>query len=105
MFRTDKPLDADRIETTTDLGRTGDVTDILLDVVRAVAAETDRGPLEMEPVYDALDPDTIARLADRRRGADSTAADPPVRLRYGSCDVTVAADGSVSASLRRDEMT
>ncbi|QLH77747.1 hypothetical protein HZS55_10735 [Halosimplex rubrum] len=105
MFRTDRLSDADRrerdIETPTDRGPT-DESKALLCVVRAVAAETDLDPLDMEPVFDALDTDTLARVVDRRREVGSTAADSPVRFRYESCDVTVRADGDVTASLRPD---
>lgn len=57
-------------------------------VVDAVARETDRDTLSVEPLYRAVDPDALNDLFARRSDGRPR---PPARIRisYGGCDVWV----------------
>lgn len=55
-------------------------------VVDAVASNTGREPLELPPLYDAIDPDALEALVGRM-------ADGEIVFSYAGCEVTVANDG------------
>ena len=55
-------------------------------VIHTVARETDRDPLELPPLFDAVDPDALDALARTRRGGDVT-------FEYAGQTVTVDCDG------------
>lgn len=103
MYRTDSSDSADGDDTADDHTTRrydGDRT-LLRAVVEAVAAETGRDPLELDPLYDAVDSEALQRVV----GPDGE-GDPPVeqfRFRYEGCDVTVAGDGRVTAVRRERE--
>ncbi|GAA0660482.1 HalOD1 output domain-containing protein [Natronoarchaeum mannanilyticum] len=63
---------------------------------RIVESTTDvagADPLDLPPLYDAVDPDALEALYDRD-GADG----PEVEFTYAGCGVTVRGDGSVSVT-------
>lgn len=66
-------------------------------VVAKVAAATDSDPLELDPLYQSIDPDALDRLF----GGD---ADVPretegfVQFSVSGCEVVVRADGSVGVT-------
>ncbi|WP_306058621.1 HalOD1 output domain-containing protein [Natronococcus wangiae] len=63
-------------------------------VVRAVAAELDADPLEMDRLYEAIDPEGLNALFEpTKRGLER--ATGTVTFRYANCTVTVRADGDV----------
>lgn len=68
-------------------------------VVHAVAAARDVDPLELEPLYDTVDPDALDRLF-----ASSATPDPAVRGRIvfgmAGCEVTVYDDGRIDVDVR-----
>ena len=66
-------------------------------VVAAVAAETGRDPLELEPLYEVFDPDALDALCESREGAASEAS-LCVEFTYAGCAVSVTADGAVDAT-------
>lgn len=67
---------------------------VLQQVVEAVAAETDAGPMELPPLHDVIDPDLLDRLTDH-----PTAADEPVYLRFPYCGCTVLVDSNGTVSI------
>jgi hypothetical protein len=60
-------------------------------VVWAVAAETGRDPLELPPLYEAIDPDALDT-------AFRTLDTGEIAFRYADSDVTVRADQSVEVA-------
>lgn len=66
-------------------------------VVEAVADETGTDPLELDPLYRAVDPDCLDRIF---RGDRSVAGRDARRLEFtfGGCRVIVSGDGSVAVS-------
>lgn len=62
-------------------------------VVTAVAAATNRDPVDLRPLYRAIDPDALDRLL--QSGPDVTARASTCRLefRFEGCDVAVYANG------------
>lgn len=63
-------------------------------VITAVAAVTDADPLEMEPLYETIDPDALDRLC---RPSD---ASPTLQLQFSlaGCRVEVRGDGTVTVT-------
>lgn len=63
-------------------------------VVQAIAARTDEDPLELSPLYEAVDPDALDALfgGPAREGSGSVGK---VRFVYEGYEVTVHADGTV----------
>lgn len=57
-------------------------------VVEAVAAATGADPLEMAPLYDAVDPDALNAILESDAGSR-------VAFEYAGCDVVVSAEGVV----------
>ena len=62
-------------------------------VVSAVAALSGTSPVELEPLYEAVDPDALDSLVDHARRAD--AGDHELWFRYAGYDVGVRSDGRV----------
>jgi hypothetical protein len=58
-------------------------------VVQAVAAARTTDPLELPPLYDAIDPDALGAVVDRMDEGE-------VVFTYAATEVTVTADGSVA---------
>ncbi|WP_436931711.1 HalOD1 output domain-containing protein [Halosimplex halobium] len=92
MHQTDQPTTDD---TTTRRYDDGDRT-LLSAIVEAVAAETGRDPLELDPLYDALDAAALERVVAPDRDTGSLAG--RLRFRFESCEVTVTGDGRVTAA-------
>lgn len=65
-------------------------------VVTAVAAATEKGVEELEPLYYSVDPDALNDLFAASRG------DLEVEFTYEGVDVTVEPDGSVTVTDRDD---
>ncbi|WP_415381252.1 HalOD1 output domain-containing protein [Halosimplex sp. TS25] len=80
----------------------GDDHTLLRAVVEAVATETGRRPIELDPLYDALDTEALERVVSP--GGDATPPAGRLRFRYESCDVTVTGDGRVIAAYRESEV-
>jgi hypothetical protein len=57
-------------------------------VVRAVAALTDARPLDLEPLYDAVDPDHLDGLFGRA-GDDTARTEHSITFTYGGREITV----------------
>ena len=81
------------IETSPDAAERDSQTTALEQIVDEVADTTGADPLELPPLYEAVDPEAIEALTEHA-GADS---DLRVEFSYADCTVTVRADGSVSA--------
>lgn len=71
---------------------TPDVTEA---VVLAVADAADADPLEIEPLYDAVDPDALTRLVDHA-GERSGSSDLTMTFTMHGLPVRVDGDGSVT---------
>lgn len=61
-------------------------------VIEAVAAATDENPLEMAPLYDAVDPDALDALL----GDDAAVG---VEFAYAGCEVAIGRDGAVAVEV------
>ncbi|WP_433631726.1 HalOD1 output domain-containing protein [Halomicrococcus sp. NG-SE-24] len=60
-------------------------------VVNAVAAYTNRSPIDLDPLYDVVDPDHLDGLFGKR-GPESSRAGGSFVLLFGGCEVTVTRD-------------
>lgn len=58
-------------------------------LVQAVATATDTDPLELPPLYDAVDPDALDAMVEGM-------ADGRVSFTYAGCEITVTAEGAIS---------
>lgn len=67
----------------------GDADRIILDVVTAVAEENGVEPMDLGPLYEAIDPDYLVSFVE---DADETAR---TTFEFGGMDVSVSGDGSV----------
>ena len=61
-------------------------------IVRAVSAVTDVRPLELDPLYETIDPDALNRLFDRPENDDSLS----LEFEIDDCSVIVTGDGRLS---------
>ena len=65
-------------------------------VILAVSEATETDPIELEPLYDYVDPDALDRLFRTRGGLASRQG--TVVFTMDGCEVTVHADGTVVAT-------
>ena len=67
---------------------------LVVSIVEAVAAVTNREPTAMSPLYETVDPEALADLvtSDRERPVD-------VSFDYEGCEVTVSSDGRIVVEL------
>lgn len=68
-------------------------------VVHAVARARDVDPLELDPLYDSVDPDALERLFDASSASDS-AVQGRIVFGMAGCEVTVRSDGRVDVDAR-----
>ena len=61
-------------------------------IVRAVSAVTDVRPLELDPLYETIDPDALNRLFDRPENDDSLS----LEFEIDDCRVMVTGDGRLA---------
>ena len=66
------------------------------EVVSAVAEATGNDPLDLEPLYEVIDPDALDALY-RRDGLGLPRSPNRVEFTYAGCEVVVDWDGSVTA--------
>ncbi|WP_162524367.1 HalOD1 output domain-containing protein [Halobellus captivus] len=64
-------------------------------VIQCVAATTDRDELDLPPLYDAIDPDTLDAVV-------STMSNGELTFTYAGHEITVDSEGEISVD---DEMT
>ncbi|ELY54222.1 HalOD1 output domain-containing protein [Natronococcus jeotgali] len=62
-------------------------------VAEAVATYRDADPIDLEPLYYAVNPEALERLFEPR--ADGLRSDGSVTFEYNDCSVTVTADGEI----------
>lgn len=78
-----------------------DETDqLFFDVVRAVADAADADPLDLPPLYDAVDPDSFDVLLSLPAELDGGESTEVASFTYWEYDVTVFGDGSVDLTER-----
>lgn len=65
-------------------------------VIAAVAAATDTDPLELEPLFDSVDPDALDALF-ANEGGTTARTEGQLTFPTNGCRVTVDADGTVAA--------
>lgn len=68
-------------------------------VVSAVADATNTDPCELEPIFTAIDPESLDSLFEPTNGGASRASGT-VTFEYAGCDVTVSADGAIDVAVR-----
>ncbi|KOX92416.1 hypothetical protein AMS69_13700 [Haloarcula rubripromontorii] len=61
-------------------------------VVAAVAAACNRDPLEMDPLYESIDPDALNAVFRSRPNTDSDPGDIHIEFRIDAGHVTVTAE-------------
>lgn len=76
--------------------RTAEDATVSEEVVSAVAETTGKDPLDLEPLYEVIDPDALDALY-RRDGLGLPKSPNRVEFTYAGCEVVVAWDGSVTA--------
>ncbi|NHN42755.1 hypothetical protein G9C85_14105 [Halorubellus sp. JP-L1] len=82
----------------------GDEDPVSMRVVDRVADVTGTDPLDLEPLYDVVDPDHLDALFERNDGVgDQRGAE--VRFVMEGCDVVVSADGSIDVTRRSGTAT
>lgn len=67
------------------------------EVISAVAAASGADPLDLDPLYEAIDPDALDALY-RRDGRERENTPERLEFIYSGCGVVVAGDGSVSVT-------
>jgi len=67
------------------------------EVVRRVASEASVDPIDLPPLYEAVDPDALDRFLESVDGTTPTVSEA-VRFRYAGYHVAVEADGAVALS-------
>jgi hypothetical protein len=67
------------------------------EVVRRVASEAGVDPIDLPPLYEAVDPDALDRFLESVDGTTPTVSEA-VRFRYAGYHVAVEADGAVALS-------
>lgn len=78
--------------------RAGCNADLNTRIVYELADERGVDPLELDPLYDAVDPDALERLFSAPTSVDR------VEFTVGDCKVIVSGDGTVEVSpVRRSE--
>lgn len=74
------------------LGTTAD--SVTVEIVNAVAEETDRSPKALPSLYDVVDPDALNALMTPTPNMTREASDVEVSFEFADCTVTVSsADG------------
>ncbi|APX98460.1 HalOD1 output domain-containing protein [Natronorubrum daqingense] len=73
-------------------------------VVSAVADATDTDPCELEPIFNAINPESLDSLFEPTNGGASR-ANGTIAFEYAGCDVTVSADGAIDVSVRTPRTT
>ncbi|MGQ3411576.1 HalOD1 output domain-containing protein [Natrinema sp. LN54] len=68
----------------------GGPSTVVVAIVEAVAAVTNREPDALSPLYDTVDPEALADLVTSARGHPID-----VSISYEGCQVTVSSDGGV----------
>lgn len=63
-------------------------------IVRAISAIIEVRPLDMDPLYETIDPDSLNRLFGRPDGDDTLS----LEFEIDDCSVTVTGDGRLSVS-------
>lgn len=66
-------------------------------VVSAVATTSGTDPMDLEPLYDAIDPDSLDALYERD-GHGRAGSPERVEFTYSGCEIAVTGDGSVTVS-------
>lgn len=65
-------------------------------VVEAVATETGTDPLEMQPLYDAIDSDVLKKILDSTSESALQTLHGHITFQFEMCDVTVFPDGRIT---------
>ncbi|RDI73149.1 hypothetical protein DWB78_14420 [Halopelagius longus] len=64
-------------------------------VVRAVSAEKERHPLEMEPLYSVIETDALDTLFASQTNGNRRMSNRKVAFRYSGCDIWVTENREV----------
>lgn len=78
------------------LGTTAD--SVTVQIVNAVAEETDRDPNALPSLYDVVDPDALNSLVTRTPNMTREAGDVEVTFEFADCTVTVSSTGGVDVA-------
>lgn len=74
-----------------------EATSVSEEVVSAVAAARGRDPTDLDPLFEAIDPDALDGLYERD-GFGRAQSSVRVEFTYCGCEVVVDVDGAVSVS-------
>lgn len=70
------------------------------EVVETVAATKGEDPLDLEPLYEVIDPDALDALY-RQDGIGRLKSPDRIEFTYAGCEVVVGWDGSITATESR----
>lgn len=73
----------------------GDGDCISTTVINAVAAVVGKAPSDLQPLYDAIDPDALDSLLRSFRCTEAGGDRAVVAFRFDECEVTVESDGTI----------
>lgn len=76
---------------------TGDELPLSHRVVTAVADAVDADPLELEPLYDVVDPEALDRIFDHRSSSERL-GNGCVSFTMADCDVTIDGTGEIDVT-------
>lgn len=97
----EKSHTAQRYEGTTYVIREGEsVTDA---VVRAVSAEIESHPTELEPLYSAIEPDALDTLFAPQVSGNRRVANGTIIFRYSDCEIRISDNREVLIKSREPE--
>lgn len=65
-------------------------------IIDAVAAITGNEPADLQPLYEAVDPDALDQLLRSLRTSSISQGRSEVVFTFNGCEVTVAADGTIT---------
>lgn len=68
-----------------------DSTSVTQEIIKAVSRELDVDPLDLPPIYQAIDPDALERVLDSN---ETTTLQ--VRFHYEGCEIIVTGQGAVT---------
>lgn len=64
-------------------------------VVRSVAAITGKPPVELDPLYTAIDPDALKQVLDNSRSDSTKQGSVSITFDFASCEITIYRDGTM----------
>ena len=71
-------------------------------VVQSVAALTGETPIELDPLYETIDPDALKQVLDKSGSDSSKQESVSVTFDFAACEITIYCDGTMRIELPDD---